>query len=40
MSNYILGVDGGQTATRLLVATTKGQLLWCSRVESAFSGPP
>jgi N-acetylglucosamine kinase-like BadF-type ATPase len=40
MSNYILGVDGGQTATRLLVATTEGEVLWYSRVRSAFSGPP
>ena len=35
MSTFILGVDGGQTSTRLLVATTDGQVLWRAQAPTA-----
>jgi len=38
MSAYILGIDGGQTATKLLVTTIDGQIVWRGQGGSAFSG--
>jgi len=37
MPAYILGVDGGQTSTKVLIATLDGQVLWNAQVASAFS---
>jgi N-acetylglucosamine kinase-like BadF-type ATPase len=35
MCGYILGVDGGQTSTKLLIATTEGEVMWCAQVGTA-----
>jgi glucosamine kinase len=45
MVGHILGVDGGQTSTKLLIASTAGEVLWCgqrasvSRSSRADDGP-
>jgi N-acetylglucosamine kinase-like BadF-type ATPase len=37
MPAYILGVDGGQTSTKMVIATQSGRVLWQAEVASAFS---
>jgi N-acetylglucosamine kinase-like BadF-type ATPase len=37
MPAYVLGVDGGQTSTKVAVATLDGSIVWHSQLASAFS---
>ena len=37
MPAHILGVDGGQTSTKILIASLDGHVVWHSRFASAFS---
>lgn len=37
MPEYILGVDGGQTSTKVVIATLGGRIVWYTQVASAFS---
>jgi N-acetylglucosamine kinase-like BadF-type ATPase len=37
MSAHILGVDGGQTSTKVVIATVDGQVIWYTKIASAFA---
>ena len=38
MTARVLGVDGGQTSTKMVIANLEGEVIWSAQVASAFSG--
>lgn len=38
MTAHVLGIDGGQTYTKMVIANLEGEVIWCAQVASAFSG--